>query len=137
MFESTFAPLSALDLVSLKQIAMKPTLLARKLSRGIGISPASEAVLQCDNGIGNFIGVCVVPGGRYILGITHREICIWDLGPPSSFVSSEIAGVTPRCTLELEEGLVNLGPIEAFPHGTDSIRFAVLTHHPRTGGAFK
>ena len=131
MFESTFMPLSALDLAFLKKAAMRPTLLARKLSRNDGISPASEAVLKCDTALGNFIGVCVVPGGRYIVGTTSSEICIWDLGPSS--LLSEMAEVTPRCTFQLKEDDIVTWVVEVFPHGKGSIRFAVQTYTARAG----
>ncbi|KAF5331254.1 hypothetical protein D9611_013106 [Ephemerocybe angulata] len=93
LFEPSYYPLEDLDLPELQRAALEPW--RRSASFALGSrsdspsrdegSVASRNVLRKkikleSDSVDEFVEVYIVPGGRYVLGITGKCICLWDLG---------------------------------------------------------
>ena len=78
-----------MDLDSLKRAALRPHKLGRtfKAKAYATLRRRPELTLKCGADDGrrcDFIRSQIVPGGRYVIGLTDTYICLWDIGSPDS-----------------------------------------------------
>ncbi|KAF5331198.1 hypothetical protein D9611_013112 [Ephemerocybe angulata] len=117
LFEPSYYPIEDLDILELQRAALEPwrrcasftpELPSDNPSGGEGSVAGGnmrlkEIKLEGDDHI-HFNDVCIVPGGRYVLGMNRRYICLWDIGQtgkgswnskPDTLSLSSIVRATP------------------------------------------
>jgi hypothetical protein len=109
-------------LCRLKKAALRPHLFYDKLSKAPQrLYRTRERSLEFDiDGEMDFTRAQMVPGGRYVVGLSYPDICIWDVGPPGSTpdpILIDIAHAPDRLSLS--------GLSAPSLYSRDSFRFAV------------
>ena len=134
LFEPSFEPLDSLDLDHLKKAALRPELFYAKLStapRRLCRTRERTLEIKVDEEL-DFTRVQMVPGGRYVVGLSYAEICIWDVGSPGSTpepILLDIAHVRDRLSL------TSLSAPSQTSHG--SFRFAVYADEGASQGGWQ
>ncbi|KAF6764505.1 hypothetical protein DFP72DRAFT_1130398 [Ephemerocybe angulata] len=138
LFAPSYHPLQGLDLADLRRAALEPwsrcTRFAQRSCEGLASNPSAsriESILL--NGARNggtdgerFEEVCIVPGGRYVFGMTRTRVCLWDLGQTGKTPTISCEPREPVNVMHAELGMT-LWSMSAPTHiSTSTFRFATV-----------
>ncbi|KAF5331255.1 hypothetical protein D9611_013105 [Ephemerocybe angulata] len=104
LFAPSYHPLQGLDLAELRRAALEPwsrcTRFAQRSREGLASNPSAsriESILSNGGTDGErFEEVCIVPGGRYVFGMTRTRVCLWDLGQTGKTLVRSTISCEPR-----------------------------------------
>ncbi|TEB24955.1 hypothetical protein FA13DRAFT_1268429 [Coprinellus micaceus] len=128
LFKPSLQPLDSLELDGLRKAALRPRLFHTKLSKASGqVYPSLERSLEYsvgETGRSDFIQANIIPGGRYLIGLAERNVCLWDLGPPGTAPSPALIDIGHSDSLHFE--LYAMSTPSQSSH--ESYKFAVHGH---------